>query len=165
MAFSYFGGRDFEQLRRRRRIRHSGRCEPQQGRAGGRRQSKFRRINRCRRRGGCVSSKVPRRPPGQARRPSCTSWLSSGPIRARRASCCDAKSKVSKLSSSWSNLFRRRHGRKSPYPRRDKNPNLIGAIIPTGAGIRLPGDGPSLVTGPRRTPRELEIKGAVRHPD
>ncbi|MDQ6870115.1 MAG: hypothetical protein M3178_17880 [Pseudomonadota bacterium] len=37
---------------------------------------------------------------------------------------------------------------------------FIGTIIPTGAGIRLPGDATSLVTGPWWTPRELEIKMA-----
>ena len=37
---------------------------------------------------------------------------------------------------------------------------FIGTIIPTGAGIRLPGDATSLVTGPWRTARELEIKVA-----
>jgi len=35
---------------------------------------------------------------------------------------------------------------------------FIGTIIPTGARIRLPGDAPSLVTGPWRTVGELEIK-------
>jgi hypothetical protein len=37
---------------------------------------------------------------------------------------------------------------------------FIGTIIPTGAGIRLPGEAKSLVTGPWQTARELEIKVA-----
>jgi hypothetical protein len=35
---------------------------------------------------------------------------------------------------------------------------FIGKVIPSGAGIRLPGDATSLVTGPWRTAPELEIK-------
>jgi hypothetical protein len=49
---------------------------------------------------GIASAMMPR----QARRPSRTRWISSGPIRVWGASCCDAESKVSKLSSSWSNF-------------------------------------------------------------
>jgi hypothetical protein len=41
---------------------------------------------------------------------------------------------------------------------------FIGTIIPTDAGIRLPGDATSLVKGPWRMPRELEIKGADAAP-
>jgi hypothetical protein len=36
--------------------------------------------------------------------------------------------------------------------------SFIGTIIPTGAGIRLPSDATSLMTGPWSTKRELEIK-------
>jgi hypothetical protein len=52
---------------------------------------------------------VPQRPPRHARRPFRTQRISSGPIRVWRASCCNAESK---------------HGRKSLYAHRDKNPNL-----------------------------------------
>jgi hypothetical protein len=38
---------------------------------------------------------------------------------------------------------------------------FIGTIISTGAGIRLPGDATSLVTGPWRTPPDLEKKVAA----
>jgi hypothetical protein len=38
---------------------------------------------------------------------------------------------------------------------------FIGTIISTGAGIRLPGAATSLVTGPWRTPPDLEIKVAA----
>ncbi|MGH6794485.1 MAG: hypothetical protein ACREDD_11230 [Methylocella sp.] len=41
---------------------------------------------------------------------------------------------------------------------------FIGTIIPTGAGIRLPGDATSLLTGPWRTAREIEIKVAMTAP-
>jgi hypothetical protein len=34
---------------------------------------------------------------------------------------CDAEGKASKLSSSWSKLFGRAHGRKAPHARREKN--------------------------------------------
>jgi hypothetical protein len=62
---------------------------------------------------------------------------SIGPIRVWRAPCCDAESKA------------------SPYARGD-----------TGAGIQLPGDATSLVTGPGRTARELDDKsGRWRRPD
>jgi hypothetical protein len=44
-------------------------------------------------------------------------------------SCCDAEEKASKQSSSWSNLFRRTPGRKSPCARRDKNPNLLERLF------------------------------------
>ena len=43
----------------------------------------------------------PRRPPGQAWRRSCAPRISSDPVRVWRASCCDAESNASKLSSSW----------------------------------------------------------------
>lgn len=36
--------------------------------------------------------------------------------------------------------------------------NFVGTVIPAGAGIRLPGDATSLVTGLWHTARELEIK-------
>ncbi|HUZ91798.1 MAG TPA: hypothetical protein VMU78_07860, partial [Methylocella sp.] len=35
---------------------------------------------------------------------------------------------------------------------------FVGTIIPTGAGIRLPGEATDLVTGPWHMARELEIK-------
>ncbi len=95
-----------------------------------------------------------------ARRRSRTRRILRGPIRVWRPSCCIAEEKASKPSSSWSNLFRRTHGRKSPCARRGKNANLLETIMPAGAGIRLPGGATSLVTGPRRTACELEIKAA-----
>jgi hypothetical protein len=127
----WFGGRALGQPRHRRRIRRGGRCEPEQGRAGTRRQPKLCRINRCRWRGRFLASRpgVPRRPRRQPRRPFCTRWISSGPIRVWRASCCDAESKASKLSSSWSNLFHRTHGHNAPYARRDKNSNLLERLF------------------------------------
>jgi hypothetical protein len=83
-----------------------------------------------------IASGGPRRPPGQARHGHPARGGSSGPIRVWRAPCCDAESKAP-------------NGRESACARGD-----------TGAGILLPGDATSLVTGPRRAARELEIKVA-----
>ncbi len=145
----FLPGRAFEQLRRRRRIRHGGRCEPEQGRAGSRRQSKFRRINRCRWRGGFPASRP--RYHGD-RRDSRGGHPAHGGYRAVR--------------SAFGGLLLqcRKQGIEAvvvvvePFPPHARPPislrtprqesQVFGAIIPAGAGIRLPGDGPSLVTGP-----------------
>jgi len=101
----------FQATRRRRRIRHGGRCKPERprGHPAASQVAPKQSMPVARPVRG-VWSPVPRQPPRRTRRPSCTRRISSGPVSVWRASCCGAESDGSKLSSAWSNPFRRTHG-------------------------------------------------------
>jgi hypothetical protein len=127
--------------RHRRRIRHGGRHEPEHDRAGDRRQPKLCRINLCR---WCSWRR--------ARRTTATAGTGAAAIphevnRSVRSAFGGPPVAMRKV--------RHQNGREPTYARGD-----------TGAGIQLPGDATSLVTGPGRTARELEDKsGRWRRPD
>ncbi len=72
----------------------------------------------------------------------------------RLASLMLRKGNAPKLSSSWSNLFRRTRGHKSLDARLDKNPNLLERLFRPARGIRLPGDATNSLTGPT-APRSM----------
>ena len=132
-----FGGRTFGQLRHRPRIRLGGRCEPEQGGAGNRRQPKLSQTDRSRWRGRFLASRSECHGDRRERRGGDPAYGEYRAIRFAFGGAHVAMRKRRRRSS-------RRRGRTSPHARPQitlrtpgQESQFIGTIISTGAGIRL----------------------------
>jgi hypothetical protein len=160
--FLNFGGRAFGQLRHRPRIRLGGRCEPEQGGAGNRRQPKLSRINRSRWRGRFLASRSECHGDRRERRGGDPAYGGYRAIRSAFGGAHVAMRKRRRRSS-------RSRGRTFSAARPAANHLAhAGARIPIywndyfdRRGNSVEGDATSLVTGPWRLPPDLEKKVAA----
>jgi hypothetical protein len=152
-----FGGRAFGQLWHRPRIRLGGRCEPEQGGAGNRRQPKLSRIDRSRWRGRFLASRSECHGDRRERRGGDPAYGGYRAIRSALQCGREGVEAVVVVVEPFPPHARPQITLRTP----GQESQFIGTIISTGAGIRLPGAATSLVTGPWRTPPDLEIKVAA----